>query len=147
MVAVDILSVPVSTSGNNCLLVVQDYFTKWANAIPLPNQKAITITRALVNLFATMGMPDILHSDQGQNFESAVLKQTLDAFGIQKRLLCIHLTLVYASMPSLYNSHEIDPVESGLPVRNLDGLVLARNLLSPLCVLCFCTANCSLMCL
>ena len=84
MVAVDILSVPVSTSGNNCLLVVQDYFTKWADAIPLPNQKAITITRALVNLFATMGMPDILHSDQGQNFESAALKQTLDAFGIQK---------------------------------------------------------------
>ena len=84
MVAVDILSVPMSTSGNKCLLVVQDYFTKWADAIPLPNQKAITITKALVNLFATMGMPDILHSDPGQNFESAVLKQTLDAFGIQK---------------------------------------------------------------
>ena len=31
-----------------------------------------------------MGLPQILHSDQGQNFESAVFKQTLDAFGIQK---------------------------------------------------------------
>ena len=31
-----------------------------------------------------MGIPQIVHSDQGQNFESAVLKQTLDAFGIQK---------------------------------------------------------------
>ena len=84
MVAVDILSVPVSANGNKCLLVVQDYFTKWADAIPLPNQKAITITKALVNLFATMGIPQIVHSDQGQNFESAVLKQTLDAFGIRK---------------------------------------------------------------
>ena len=84
MVAVDILSVPVSASGNKCLLVVQDYFTNWADAIPLPNQKAITITKALVNLFATMGMPEIVHSDQGQNFESVVLKQTLEAFGIRK---------------------------------------------------------------
>ena len=50
MVAIDILSVPVSASGNKCLLVVQDYFTKWADAILLPNQKAITITKALVNL-------------------------------------------------------------------------------------------------
>jgi len=74
MVAVDILSVPLSASGNKCLLVIQD-FTKWADAIPEPNQKAITITKA----FAAMGyyIPQILHSDQGQNFESTVLKQTL----------------------------------------------------------------------
>ena len=84
MIAVDILSVPVSAKGNNCLLVVQDYFMKWADAIPLPNQKAITITKALVNLFATMGIPQIVHSDQGQNFKSTVLKQTLDVFGIRK---------------------------------------------------------------
>ena len=59
-------------------------FTKWADSILLPNQKVITITKALVNLFATMGIPQILHSDQGQNFKSTVLKQTLDVFGIQK---------------------------------------------------------------
>lgn len=84
MVAVDILSVPVSTQGNRYLLVVQDYFTKWADAIPLPNQKAPTITSALIKLFSTMGMPEIVHSDQGQNFESMILKQSLDAFGISK---------------------------------------------------------------
>ena len=84
MVAVDILTVPVSTQGNRYLLVVQDYFTKWADTIPLPNQKASTITSALIKLFSTMGMPEIVHSDQGQNFESTILKQTLDAFGISK---------------------------------------------------------------
>ena len=84
MVAVDILSVPVSTQGNKYLLVVQDYFTKWADAIPLPNQKASTITSALIKLFSAMGMPEIVHSDQGQNFESMILKQSLDAFGISK---------------------------------------------------------------
>ena len=75
MVAIDIFSVPVSASGNKCLLV-QNYFTKWADAIPLSNQKAITITKALVNLFATIGMPQIVHSDQGQNFESTICLRT-----------------------------------------------------------------------
>ena len=31
-----------------------------------------------------MGMSQIVYSDQGQNFESMVLKNTLDAFGIEK---------------------------------------------------------------
>lgn len=84
MVSVDILIVPTSSKDNKCLLVIQDYFTNWANAISLPNQQAITITNALMNVFATMGLPDNVHSDQGQNFESTVLRQTLDAFGVQK---------------------------------------------------------------
>ena len=84
MVAVDILTVPISTNGNKYLLVIQDYFTKWATTIPLPNQSAATITSALINLFSQMGMPDAVHSDQGRNFESAILRQSLDAFGISK---------------------------------------------------------------
>lgn len=84
MVAIDILTVPLSSNGNKYLLVVQDYFTKWADAIPLPNQSASTITSALIKLFSTMGMPDIVHSDQGRNFESEILKQCLEAFGISK---------------------------------------------------------------
>ena len=34
-------------------------------------------------MLSKFGLPDILHSDQGRNFESTLLKQTLDAFGIQ----------------------------------------------------------------
>ena len=40
MIAVDILEVPVSSNNNRYLLVVQDYFTKWADAIPLIDQTA-----------------------------------------------------------------------------------------------------------
>ena len=73
MVAVDVLEVPVSSKGNRYLLVVQDYFTKWADAIPLRDQTAATITKKLVKLFSMMGLPDILHSDQGRNFKSTLL--------------------------------------------------------------------------
>jgi len=44
MVAVDILKVPMSSRGNNYLLVAQDYFSKWPFAIAFPDQKATTGT-------------------------------------------------------------------------------------------------------
>ena len=41
-IAMDILSLPVeSQAGNICILVVSDYFTKWAEAVALPDHKAI----------------------------------------------------------------------------------------------------------
>ena len=84
MVAVDILEVPVSQHNNRYLLVIQDYMTKWAEAIPIPNQTAARITAELIKVFSRYGIPDILHSDQGRNFESTILLQTLEAFGVTK---------------------------------------------------------------
>ena len=45
------------------------------------NQTAVTITKELITVFCCYGIPDILHSDQGRNLESTILRQTLDAFG------------------------------------------------------------------
>ena len=84
MIAVDILEVLLSYNNSRYLLVVQDYFTKWATAIPLPDQTAVRITAELVKLFSMFGVPEILHSDQGRNFESTILRQTLEAFGVSK---------------------------------------------------------------
>ena len=64
MVAVDILEVPLSLHNNRYLLVIQDYMTKWAEVIPLPNQTAASITNELVKVSSRYGIPDILHSDQ-----------------------------------------------------------------------------------
>lgn len=81
VIAVDILEVPIN---NHYLLVVQDYSTKWAEAIPIPNQTADRITKELVKIFSTFGWPDILHSYYGRNFESTILTQTLETFGVRK---------------------------------------------------------------
>ena len=83
-IAVDILKVPPSFRGNTYLLVLQDYFTKWLEAVPLADQKAETIVKQLVKIFSTFGMPKYLHSDQGTNFESTILQKTCAAFGIIK---------------------------------------------------------------
>ena len=47
MLAVDILEVPLSRNNHRYLFVVMGYFTKWADAIPLCDQKATTITDAV----------------------------------------------------------------------------------------------------
>ena len=70
--------------GNRYLLVLQDYFTKWAEAVPMPDKTAERIVRALIDIFSHFGIPEILHSDQGRNFESTILKKTCAAFGIVK---------------------------------------------------------------
>ena len=62
MVAMDILEVPVSPNNNWYLLVIQDYFTKWAEARPLPDQTAARITHELMEVFANYGFSDIVHS-------------------------------------------------------------------------------------
>ena len=48
------------------------YFTKWADAIPLPDLTAYRITAELINFFCVYGSPQILHSDQDINFESTI---------------------------------------------------------------------------
>lgn len=84
MVAIDVLEVPLSSQNNRYLLVIQDYFTKWPEAVPMCDQTAERITSELVKLFSAFGLPDILHSDQGRSFEGTVLRQTLAAFGVEK---------------------------------------------------------------
>ena len=72
MIAVDVLKVPTSTRHNRYLLVIQDYFTKWATTIPMADQTATRIKTELTKLYSIMGLPQVVHSDQGANFESTI---------------------------------------------------------------------------
>lgn len=85
-VGIDILGpLPITDRGNRYLLVAMDYFTKWPEAIPLPNQEATTIAEALVNnFFCRFGACQELHSDQGRNFESTVMAEVCKLFGVHK---------------------------------------------------------------
>ena len=49
LVAVDILApFPVSEKGNFYILVIGDYFTRWMEAYPIPNQEAIPVSQVLI---------------------------------------------------------------------------------------------------
>ena len=63
------LEVPVSRQNHHYLLVVMDYSTKWIEAIPLRDQTAAPITKAIIKICSSFGIPSILHSDQGRIFE------------------------------------------------------------------------------
>ena len=86
LVAVDFLKVPMSCQGNQYMLVVQDYFSKWPFAVPLSDQTSNKIVRALKDQVFTLVRPppQRLHSDQGRNFESRILSELCKAFGITK---------------------------------------------------------------
>ena len=81
-IAMDILEpLPETEQGNKYILVIGDYFTKWKETYPLPNMEAMTVARHLVGEFlCRFGIPEQLHSDQGRNFESGVIK----AAGVRK---------------------------------------------------------------
>lgn len=85
-VAIDIMGpLPMSKRGNKFVLVVTDYFTKWAEAYALPNQEAVTCADVLVKeFFCRFGVPYSIHSDQGRNFESGLFQEVCKLLDINK---------------------------------------------------------------
>ena len=85
-IAIDVCGpFPATDRGNVCCLVVGDYFTKWIEAYPLPNQEAETVSEILVREWiCRFGVPKFIHSDQGTNFESRVFQKMCELLGIEK---------------------------------------------------------------
>ena len=85
-VAVDILGpLPESNLGNKYICIVSDYFTKWVEAFPMPNQEAETIAKELVDkFFSRFGIPLSIHSDQGAQFESMLFQQLCELLNLDK---------------------------------------------------------------
>ena len=73
-----------STQGNTHLLTVRDRFTRWIEAFPMRDTKAKAVSRVLAKqVFARFGIPGKIHSDQGTNFTSELIRSVYSAFGIQ----------------------------------------------------------------
>ena len=84
--AMDVLGpLPMTARGNQYILVMSDHFTKWVEAVPMPNQRAETVAKAFVDEVVTRhGVPTKLLTDQGRNFEADLMKQVLSLLGVQK---------------------------------------------------------------
>ncbi|KAL5510330.1 hypothetical protein EMCRGX_G005859 [Ephydatia muelleri] len=79
IVSVDIMGpLPITDEGNKYVLVVMDYFPRWAEAYPTKNQEATTVARKLVDeMFCRFSPLEQLHSDQGRQFESELIERNL----------------------------------------------------------------------
>lgn len=85
LVCIDFLSIEPDCSRTKDVLVITDHFTKYAVAVPTPNQKAKTVAKCLWdNFFVHYGIPEKLHSDQGTDFESRTIKELCKIAGIHK---------------------------------------------------------------
>ena len=67
---------PTTESVQKYILAVGDYFSKWTEVFPLPNQEAKTIAERLVNeVISRQGALERIHIDQGHSFEAQLLKE------------------------------------------------------------------------
>lgn len=58
------------------ILVLAGHFTRWYDAIPIPNGAAVTIARILdERIFSYYRIPEKIHSDQGRQFESDLFQE------------------------------------------------------------------------
>ena len=83
--ALDILKLPRTQRGNQYLLVIQDYFSKWVEAFPLVKTAAPSVAQCLINgWIARFGCPHSILSDQGTEFESNLFRSLNKMLQVKK---------------------------------------------------------------
>ncbi|KAI5627544.1 hypothetical protein C0J50_12903, partial [Silurus asotus] len=85
LVCIDFLSIEPDSKGMSNVLVITDHFTRYAQAFVTRDQKALTVAKILCDkFFVHYGLPSRIHSDQGRDFESGLIKELMIMLGIRK---------------------------------------------------------------
>lgn len=85
LVCMDFLSMEPDSKGISNVLVVTDHFTRYAQAFPTKSQKDHVVAQVLIEIyFIHYGLPSRIHSDQGRDFESRLIRELLTLMGICK---------------------------------------------------------------
>ena len=91
-IALDILGpLPMTARKNRYVLLIGDYYTKWVEAVAIPNQEAKAVARVLLDEFiCRFSAQAFIHTDQGRNFESSVFRELCSLLKIQKTTTTVY---------------------------------------------------------
>ena len=89
ILALDFIVVEKSSDNFENILVITDIFTKFTQAVPCKDQTAETTAKVLIReWFNKYGICAQIHSDQGTNFQSELMKQIYKLYNIDKSKTC-----------------------------------------------------------
>ena len=77
---------PMPTTRNQCkyILTMEDAFSRYCMAVPIPNKEATTVSRYLMDRYVSVfGTPASIHSDQGKEFTAEVFKELMDRLQVK----------------------------------------------------------------
>ena len=85
LLCIDFMKVDLSKDGKENLLVMTNAFSKFSEAVVVPNQQAKTVAKTLVDKwFYTYGIPSRKYSDQGKSFDNKAIEQLCRIHGVKQ---------------------------------------------------------------
>ena len=73
------------SSSNHCVLICVDTFSKWLELVPLRRHDALSVASAFVKICAVWGAPDIVRTDNGTEFQNAIVETFYKVMGVRVR--------------------------------------------------------------
>ena len=83
----DLAEFPRSLEGHSYCLVLVDVFTGFVMLTPIVNKEAATIARAVWEICCVIGVPKILQSDNGSEFNNRIVNALCRLTGINRRFI------------------------------------------------------------
>ncbi|GBM44171.1 Retrovirus-related Pol polyprotein from transposon 412 [Araneus ventricosus] len=74
-----------SKNGNEWIIVISDYFTRYPEAYALPNIQSHNVAKVLIDFISRHCVIQTLYSDRGSNFHSNAMQEVYTKLGISKQ--------------------------------------------------------------
>ncbi len=89
--AIHLLKRPTSIEGHQYILVGIDHFSHYSILVPLKDKRATTVETALIDkVFCPFNTPKTLLSDNGTEFNNAILSEICKQFDIKKTNIVVY---------------------------------------------------------